>query len=147
MVIKSNHNSRTEAEHGQDNNETLEELKNSMLQHNTKQARDGNETDTKRTNKEKKTEDTFDLFWSDYPKKTGKAAALKAWQHINPPPDTVAAILEALVWQCQQPDWHRDHGQYTPHPSTWLNGRRWEDEKPSEGMTSSTGPRRLKVAL
>ena len=24
--------------------------------------------------------------------------------------------------------WLRDNGQFIPHPQTWLNQRRWEDE-------------------
>jgi len=28
----------------------------------------------------------------------------------------------------QSESWNRDGGRYIPHPSTWLNGRRWEDE-------------------
>ncbi|MNY63023.1 hypothetical protein D3C86_1999290 [compost metagenome] len=25
-------------------------------------------------------------------------------------------------------DWLKDGGKYVPMPTTWLNGRRWEDE-------------------
>jgi hypothetical protein len=33
-----------------------------------------------------------------------------------------------LALQRQSAQWQRDDGQFIPHPSTWLNGRRWEDE-------------------
>jgi hypothetical protein len=39
-------------------------------------------------------------------------------------------ILTALAWQSQQESWLRNDGAYIPHPTTWLNGERWEDEKP-----------------
>ena len=129
-VIICKQNSETEAEQKRDNNETLNEIENSMLQPDTKQGRDGSETETKRTIIEKKRSNTFDQFWTAYPRKTGKALALKIWQRLNPSTDTVTAILTALDWQRQQPDWQKDAGRFIPHPSTWLNGSRWEDERP-----------------
>jgi hypothetical protein len=70
----------------------------------------------------------FDLFWSEYPRKTGKGAAYKAWKKINPP---LAACLQSLEWQKRSDQWTRDRGQYIPHPATWINQSRWEDEKPA----------------
>ena len=35
-------------------------------------------------------------------------------------------MLYALRVYCDQ--WNRDNGQFIPHPATWLNQRRWEDE-------------------
>jgi hypothetical protein len=69
--------------------------------------------------------DAFTKAWNAYPKKVGKGAAKKAWDKVKPPIDNV---LEALSWQCAQPNWVKDGGQYIPHFSTWLNQRRWEDE-------------------
>jgi hypothetical protein len=90
---------------------------------------------------------SFDNFWTAYPRKTGKAQALKIWQRLNPSPGTLAEILTALDWQRIQPDWQKDGGRFIPHPSTWLNGRRWEDEKPNTAKLSPSEPRRLQVAL
>ena len=28
--------------------------------------------------------------------------------------------------------WKKDDGKFIPYPSTWLNGRRWEDEFETE---------------
>ena len=70
----------------------------------------------------------FDLFWHDYPRKTGKGAAWKAWASLKPTDQIVTAIVKALEWQRHQPSWLKDGGQFIPHPATWLNGRRWEDE-------------------
>ncbi len=69
--------------------------------------------------------EAFTTFWKAYPKKTGKGAALKAWTKLSPP---IEAVLSSLEWQCRQPDWLRDQGQFIPHPATWLNRRGWEDE-------------------
>ena len=67
----------------------------------------------------------FAAFWSAYPRKTGKGAALRIWVKMRPPLD---AVITALDWQRQSADWTKDGGQFIPHPSTYLNERRWEDE-------------------
>lgn len=71
---------------------------------------------------------TFVRFWAIYPNRKAKAAAVKAWQRLNPSDDLSAEIFAALDWQARQVDWTRDGGRFVPHASTWLNGRRWEDE-------------------
>jgi hypothetical protein len=70
----------------------------------------------------------FETFWSLYPNHKGKQAALRAWRKLNPDADLVGVMSSALVWQVRQPQWTKDRGQYVPMLSTWLNGRRWEDE-------------------
>ena len=37
-------------------------------------------------------------------------------------------MLAAIERQKQTAQWKENGGQYIPHPATWLNGRRWEDE-------------------
>jgi len=69
----------------------------------------------------------FEGFWSEYPRKTGKGGAYKAWGKANPPLD---ACLCALVWQKKSDQWTRDGGQFIPLPATWINQRRWEDQPP-----------------
>ena len=79
--------------------------------------------------------DGFDLFWQEYPRKAAKAAALKAWQKLNPSPELVERILAHVRDHKRSPDWLKDGGQFVPHPATFLNGRRWEDDIPPD-----TGP-------
>jgi len=69
----------------------------------------------------------FDDFWEAYPRKVGKEAARRAWQKSRRDTD-LATILDALAWQTQQDSWLRNGGQYVPHPATWLNQGRWEDQ-------------------
>jgi hypothetical protein len=69
-----------------------------------------------------------DRFWPAYPRKVGKANAMKAFLKIGPDVETVTRMLGALRVQTQSDQWRRDNGQFIPHPATWLNGRRWEDE-------------------
>jgi hypothetical protein len=75
------------------------------------------------------TDDGFEQFWNIFPRKIGKANAIKAWQKLNPPLDVV---LEAVEKQKNSEQWSKDNGQFIPHPTTWLNGKRWEDEVTDE---------------
>lgn len=70
----------------------------------------------------------FEVFWSVYPKKKAKSDALKAWSKLKPAPELLASILKAIDVQKKSPDWLKENGKFIPHPATWLNGRRWEDE-------------------
>jgi hypothetical protein len=88
-------------------------------------------TDTENRSKEphaKRSDDRFDSWWSAYPKKTGKGAALKAWSKIRPSDAVVTQMLNALEWQRNQPQWLKDGGAFIPNPATYLNQSRWEDE-------------------
>ena len=73
----------------------------------------------------------FNEFWQAYPKKVGKAEAQKAFSKINPDEFVLQAMSDALDWQRMSDSWTKNNGQYIPNPATWLNGRRWEDEKPA----------------
>lgn len=71
----------------------------------------------------------FERFWKAYPLKKAKTAAIKAWKKINPDKQLAEIIIAAVEKQKRWEDWIRDNGQYIPHPSTWLNQGRWEDEE------------------
>lgn len=72
--------------------------------------------------------DRFGEFWSAYPRKVAKPEALKAWIRIKPDDETFDAIMAGLAAAKTSRDWAKDDGQFIPHPSTWLNQRRWEDQ-------------------
>jgi len=67
----------------------------------------------------------FDDFWKAYPRKVGKDAARKAWAAKKPPLDETLAAIEAQKGTDQ---WTKDGGKFIPHPATWLNQGRWQDE-------------------
>lgn len=71
---------------------------------------------------------SFDDFWKAYPKRVSKTNALKAWKKLKPNDDLVREILSALEKQKQSSQWQKDNGQFIPYPTTWLNGKRWEDD-------------------
>jgi uncharacterized protein YdaU (DUF1376 family) len=88
------------------------------------------DTDTDKNNKNTSpsAEDLFPKFWKLYPNKKGKAAAEKAWKKLKVTDDLFSLIAQGLAKQCTSPAWTKDGGQFIPHPATWLNGKRWEDE-------------------
>lgn len=77
---------------------------------------------------EKQIQDSFDEFWSMYPRKTAKQTALRSWLKINPDEDLRKKIVVALEQHCKLDQWTKDDGRFIPHPATWLNQERWNDE-------------------
>lgn len=75
--------------------------------------------------------DLFASFWKLYPRKVCKAAAEKAWKKLKVTDDLFTLITQGLAKQVVSRDWTKDNGQFIPHPATWLNGKRWEDEVPT----------------
>ena len=76
------------------------------------------------------TKTMFEDFWKLYPRKVDKGKALSKWISIcgKPPKERPSwrDIKRALLIQMKSERW-RDP-QYIPHPTTWLNQRRWMDD-------------------
>lgn len=70
----------------------------------------------------------FDQFWSAYPRKAGKQNAIKAWGKISPDQPLLKTILENIQARLDSGEWDKGKPQFIPHPATYLNGGRWEDE-------------------
>lgn len=71
----------------------------------------------------------FDRFWQAYPRKVGKADARKKFTREAKTHGAEHLIAEAERWAGL---WHQagTEQQFIPHPATWLNGQRWDDEPP-----------------
>lgn len=70
----------------------------------------------------------FDRWYQTYPRKVGKGAARRAWLKLRPDEALTERMIAAVARQKTSPQWVKDGGQYIPHPATWLNQERWEDE-------------------
>ena len=70
---------------------------------------------------EQTTDSEFESFYSSYPRKVAKPQAKKAWSKNK---CVLAEVLPAL--EQHKKTWKDP--LYIPHPATWLNQRRWEDE-------------------
>lgn len=75
----------------------------------------------------KPTMDGFDEFWTAYPKKVAKAEAEKSWMK-HACCRSVDAIMKAVEAAKRSAGWIKDKGEFIPHPTTWLNQKRWQDE-------------------
>jgi hypothetical protein len=78
---------------------------------------------------EKRTEENklltdFNTFYSKYPNKVKRANAEKAWLKHKPDIDIV---MKALEYQLSNDRRFKD-AQFIPHPTTWINGKEWENE-------------------
>jgi len=96
----------------------------------------------------------FDKFYQHYPRKQSRGAAEKVWARLKPDEPLLmkmlAAIDEQKKWrdkavrenagrmqskQIHIPDW--------PHPSTWLNQTRWEDQMPAIHVSAAPNNKTL----
>lgn len=73
--------------------------------------------------------DPFEIFWKAYPRKTGKEAARKIWIRLRPSKLLLDKMIYAIKEQRASDQWQKDGGQFIPHPATWLNQGRWQDEQ------------------
>jgi hypothetical protein len=68
----------------------------------------------------------FNEFYSLYPRKQGRRAAEKSWQRLSileqqEAYDALSNHIE--YWKLKQTE-----KDFIPHPATWINQGRWEDE-------------------
>jgi hypothetical protein len=77
---------------------------------------------------EKETNEFFSMFWSAYPKKTAKPAAVKAFKSAKINGTLNAVVLKDIECRKSTHDWKTENGKFVPNPATYLNQRRWEDE-------------------
>lgn len=88
----------------------------------------------------------FDEFWQAYPRKVAKGTARTAWtkalkRGADPTAVTAAAARQAALWRAGHTE-----VRFIPHPATWLNGERYDDETdpaPASQPTLPGTPRRF----
>lgn len=91
--------------------------------------------------KETISDERFDLFWKAYPRHVAKQNAIRAFAKLNPSEDLFQTILKDIEARKETDAWSKEGGQFIPHPATYLNGRRWEDEMPKPTPSVNTGRR------
>jgi len=70
----------------------------------------------------------FLQFYDAYPKHIGREPAWKAWQKLNGSRPNLSTLITKINEMKKSEDWTKDNGKFIPHPATWLNQKRWEDE-------------------
>lgn len=127
---------RSEARINKTNQNATNDNKTEQKITNVTKSLNNNKNKNKEENKNNITE-LFDRFWKAYPRHEAKANALKAFEKLKPTEDLLQTMLRAIEKQKSTAQWQENGGQFIPHPATWLNQRRWEDE-PVKGQTGKT---------
>lgn len=69
----------------------------------------------------------FESFWKEYPEKIGKGKAYDSWKKLSTTQKEKCVVQIKL--QVENKHFTNKRGEdYIPHPTTWLNQKRWEDE-------------------
>lgn len=88
-------------------------------------------------------DDGFTEFWSNYPRKVAKKAALKAWRNARKEASKEDIIAGGIFYAVLS---SREDPRFIPHAATWLNQGRWADEtmidepEPTKPPTSNWEP-------
>ena len=88
--------------------------------------------DKRKQEKTKQNDAEFDLFWAQYPRKENKHNAIKAWSKLSAEDKSAARIRLYTAFVGKDT-------AFIPHASTWLNGRRFEDEAISPPQQNDAG--------
>ena len=73
-------------------------------------------------------EKPFDIFWNNYPRKVGKQKCHIWFKAHKVNIELLEKMIASINGQKQSDQWQKDNGAFIPHPYTWLNQGRWEDE-------------------
>lgn len=73
-------------------------------------------------------EELFNEFWEVYPRKIGKKKCASKYKKIDK--ETHLKIVNDIETRLRTKDWKldKDSVRYIPHPETYLNNERWNDE-------------------
>jgi len=69
--------------------------------------------------------DDFLAFWAAYPNKVNKDGAVRAFEGSGAS-TVLQDVLRAVTLSKASENWQKDNGRFIPHPTTWLNQKRWE---------------------
>ena len=75
----------------------------------------------KENEKENENVQRFDQFWTNFPRKTDKARAKRSFLRLTKTEQELAVSNIQRLYS-------ETPAQFIPHPSTYLNGKRWEDQ-------------------
>lgn len=68
----------------------------------------------------------FETFWKVYPRHDNKQKTIKWFEKNKPSEDLLKIMLDKIEILKKTKQWQNK--QFIPMPTTWLNGKRWEDE-------------------
>ena len=81
-------------------------------------------------------DEKFEKFWKAYPRKENKKNSYKIFSKLNIDDEILKKILDNIDYNTRYNEqW--GNPRFIPMPSTYLNGRRWEDELDNNNYSSS----------
>lgn len=78
----------------------------------------------------------FEEFWKIYPRREGKASAWKSWQRLNMPQRRKAYVALKAQMSVLTSKAKDARGNFCPHPATWINQGRFDDDLTSPEQKS-----------
>lgn len=88
--------------------------------------------------------DWFDEFWSVYPRRVSKQAAKKAWLRLSKEAEfDPTLIIENTINFAETCKLLETETKFIPHPSTYLNQKRYEDYSVVDPEGISKGKKKL----
>lgn len=81
----------------------------------------------------------FEAFYRFYPHRINREAARRAWNKLRPDDALIRAMGRALKHQAAYWMATGTEQRHIPHPSTWLNQKRWTDPPESYPLPSRGG--------
>lgn len=72
----------------------------------------------------------FERWYEHWPRKENRAKAEESWAAIDPDDALVDKMIATTQVYARSEKWCEDGGKFIPHPATWLNNARWNDEPP-----------------
>ena len=86
--------------------------------------------------KESEYDEKFETFWKAYPRKENKKNSYKIWTKLDITDDILDKILKNIDYNTRYNEqWYNP--KFIPMPSTYLNGKRWEDEVDNNNYSST----------
>ena len=86
----------------------------------------------------------FDRFWSTYPRKVGKGAAVNRWRRMSA--GDRQSALDAVQHHADRWSRERTEVRFIPHPATWLGQQRWNDDLTTEARNEPSMPSAVRHA-
>lgn len=81
----------------------------------------------------------FDTFWAAYPRKKGKIAGRKAFDKAIKL-TSLEQLLQGIDFLKSEIKRNGTKIEYVPHPASWLNDGRWEDEPDTTTKPAANSP-------
>ncbi len=75
-----------------------------------------------------KSEENFEKFWKTYPRKVNKKKSFEKYLKLVGKDNELVGKIQSAIEMQLETTYKKTEKKYIPHPTTWLNNAKWEDE-------------------